>query len=43
MTERWWDAVRACRQARFQFVTGDGAAWLVVVQDGFWLIEACYQ
>ncbi len=42
VTERWWDPDRARRQARFQFVTDDGNARLVVVRDGHWLVEACY-
>jgi protein ImuB len=42
VTERWWDPEHACRKARFQLVTADGAAWLAVVQDGCWLIEASY-
>jgi protein ImuB len=42
VTERWWDAEHACRKARFQLVTADGSAWLAIVQDGRWLIEASY-
>jgi len=42
VTERWWDPEHACRKARFQLVTVDGGAWLAVVQDGCWLIEASY-
>jgi protein ImuB len=42
VTQRWWDPQHACRQARFQLVTGDGMAWLAVLQDGRWLIEARY-
>jgi protein ImuB len=42
LTERWWDPARARRQARFQLVTDDGCAWLAVVQDGRWLVEASY-
>jgi protein ImuB len=42
VTERWWDREHACRKARFQLVTADGGAWLAVVQDGRWLIEASY-
>jgi len=42
MTERWWDPARARRQARFQLITDDGNAWLAVVQDGQWLLEASY-
>jgi protein ImuB len=41
-TERWWHPESARRQARFQFVTEDGSAWLAVVRDGQWLIEASY-
>jgi protein ImuB len=42
VTERWWDPVQACRKARFQLVAVDGSAWLAVVRDGDWLIEASY-
>jgi len=42
VTERWWDQEHACRKARFQLVTADGGAWLVVVQNGRWLVEASY-
>jgi protein ImuB len=42
VTERWWDPEHACRKARFQLVTADGCAWLAIVQDGRWLIEASY-
>ena len=42
VTERWWDPEHACRKARFQLVTADGSAWLAIVQDGRWLIEASY-
>jgi protein ImuB len=42
VTERWWDPAHACRKARFQLVTIDGDAWLAVVVDGQWLIEASY-
>ena len=42
VTECWWDPARARRQARFQLVTADGSAWLAVLQDGQWLIEARY-
>jgi len=42
VTERWWDPMTARRQARFQLVTDDGNAWLAVVQEGRWLIEASY-
>jgi hypothetical protein len=40
--ERWWDPAAARRRARFQLVTDDGRAWLAVVQDGRWLVEAGY-
>ncbi len=42
LSERWWDPVAARRRARFQLLTGEGRAWLAVVQDGRWLIEAGY-
>jgi protein ImuB len=42
VTERWWDPPHAHRQARFQLVTEDGSAWLAVLQDGRWLLEASY-
>src|SRR6266487_1873658 len=42
VNERWWDPVHACRKTRFQLVTEDGGAWLAVVKDGRWLIEASY-
>jgi protein ImuB len=42
VAERWWDPRAARRRARFQLVTEDGAAWLVAVQNGRWLIEARY-
>jgi protein ImuB len=42
VSERWWDPATARRRARFQLVTGDGNAWLAVVQEGQWLIEASY-
>jgi len=42
LSERWWDPGAARRRARFQLATDDGRAWLAVVQDGRWLIEAGY-
>ena len=42
LSERWWDPPAARRRARFQLATDDGRAWLAVVQDGRWLIEAGY-
>jgi len=42
LAERWWDPAAARRRARFQLATDDGRAWLAVVQDGRWLVEAGY-
>jgi protein ImuB len=42
LSERWWDPSAARRRARFQLATEDGRAWLAVVEDGRWLIEAGY-
>jgi protein ImuB len=42
LSERWWDSVAARRRARFQLATDDGRAWLAVVRDSRWLIEAGY-
>jgi protein ImuB len=42
LAERWWDLAAARRRARFQLATGDGRAWLAVIQDGQWLVEAGY-
>lgn len=40
--ERWWDASAARRVARFQVVTDDERAWLLLLDRGRWLVEACY-
>ncbi|MEV5751066.1 DNA polymerase Y family protein [Actinoallomurus sp. NPDC052308] len=40
--ERWWDPARFRRRARFQVVTADGGARLLVVEGGRWYIEADY-
>ena len=40
LSERWWDPSAARRRARFQLATEDGRAWLAVVRDGRWLVEA---
>lgn len=40
--ERWWDAERRSRRARFQVVTDDGTARLVVLEGGRWTITATY-
>jgi protein ImuB len=42
LSERWWRPAAARRQARFQLATEDGRAWLAVIQNGRWLIEAGY-
>jgi protein ImuB len=42
LEERWWDAARARRRARFQLVTDVGAAWLVSIESGAWQVEALY-
>jgi len=42
LAERWWDPAQASRVARFQLVTDDGRAWLAVVRDGAWEVEAGY-
>jgi protein ImuB len=40
--ERWWDAERHSRRARFQVVTDDGTARLVVLERGRWTVTATY-
>jgi protein ImuB len=40
--ERWWDQQTARRRVRFQVVTADGAAWLLVLENGRWQAEAAY-
>jgi protein ImuB len=40
--ERWWDPPAARRRARFQVVTDDGAARLVVLEAGRWSVAAVY-
>ena len=42
LEERWWDPMSARRQARVQIVTGNGAAYLLVVEGGDWWLEASY-
>jgi protein ImuB len=39
---RWWDPRAACRCARFQVTTSDGAGWLLSFDSGRWSVEACY-
>ncbi|MGK2928169.1 MAG: DNA polymerase Y family protein [Acidimicrobiales bacterium] len=40
--ERWWDPERHSRRARFQVVTDDGTARLVVLERGRWTVAAEY-
>lgn len=40
--ERWWAPAEACRRARFQVCLADGAALLLAVESGQWLVEAIY-
>lgn len=40
--ERWWDPEHGSRLARFQVVDDDGEAWLLVLEDGAWSVEARY-
>ncbi len=40
--ERWWDPATARRRARFQVMTADGIARLLVLEGGRWWVEAVY-
>ncbi|HEU5159571.1 MAG TPA: DNA polymerase Y family protein [Streptosporangiaceae bacterium] len=40
--ERWWDPGQARRLARFQVVTDDGRAYLLMLEGGLWRVEAVY-
>lgn len=40
--ERWWASAEARRRARFQVCLADGAALLLAVEGGQWLVEAIY-
>jgi protein ImuB len=40
--ERWWDDAGHRRHARFQIVTDDGIARLVIVERGRWRLAAVY-
>ncbi|MEU4567221.1 DNA polymerase Y family protein [Micromonospora sp. NPDC023956] len=40
--ERWWAPAEARRAARFQLLLADGAALLLAVEAGQWLVEAIY-
>ena len=42
LDERWWDERHHRRLARFQIVTADGLAHLVVVERQRWSIVASY-
>ena len=42
VAERWWDTGQARRLARFQVVTDDGLAYLLVLEGGRWRVEAVY-
>lgn len=39
---RWWDPATAQRASRFQVVDDVGAAWLLVLEDHRWWLEAKY-
>jgi protein ImuB len=41
--ERWWDAARARRVARFQLLTRSGRLLLVAVEQGVWYLTAEYR
>lgn len=40
--ERWWDEDAAGRLDRFQVVGVDGSAWLLLIDDDRWWVEARY-
>lgn len=40
--ERWWDVHSHRRRARFQVVTADGVARLLVLEASRWSVEAVY-
>ena len=40
--ERFWDDARHRRAARFQVVTGDGSAWLLLLDEHGWWAEGRY-
>ena len=42
LEERWWDPSSRRRRARFQLVTEDGRAHLVVLAEGRWWLAATY-
>ena len=41
--ELWWDAGAARQVARFQLVAVDGSAWLLIVENDQWWVEARYE
>jgi protein ImuB len=43
LEERWWDPHRSRRVARFQIVTSDGGAHLVLAEHRRWWIAAAYE
>ncbi|MFV2039069.1 MAG: DNA polymerase Y family protein [Acidimicrobiales bacterium] len=42
LDERWWDQERRRRRARLQVVVQGGMAFLLVIEDGHWWVEATY-
>ena len=42
LEERWWDPSSRRRGARFQVVTEDGRAHLIVRAEGRWWVAATY-
>lgn len=42
LDERWWDADAARMLNRFQLITADGEAWLVLLEAGECFVEARY-
>lgn len=40
--ERWWDLANSRRASRFQMVDDSGSAWLLVLEDHLWWVEARY-
>ena len=42
LDERWWESRRHRRLARFQVVTADGAAHLVLAEHRHWWVAASY-
>ena len=42
LDERWWESGRHRRLARFQVVTADGAAHLVLAERRHWWVAASY-